>query len=926
MNVVHLPEGTLTFLFTDIEGSTKLNQKHDTIMSSVLARHDQLIEDSVAQHDGSVVRPRGEGDSRFTVFQRATDAIASACDIQRKLGQEPWPQDLKIRVRMALHTGEADVINGDYRGTAVDRCARLRSVGHGGQVLISQTTYDLVRDVLPQGISLRDLGSHRLKDLGRPEQVFQLLHPDLPDQFPPLKSLGSLPNNLPIQANRFVGRESDLVKIQKRLEDSRLLTLTGPGGCGKTRLSLQVAAEVLEQYPDGAWFMELAGLSDPELVLPTVAAALNVREEAQRDLVQTLVDAIQPRTLLLVLDNCEHLIAACARLATTLLQVCPNVRILASSREPLNIAGETIWPVAPLPYPDPQRLPTLEQLTQYEAVRLFIDRAVALKPTFQVTNQNAPAVAQICYQLDGIALAIELAAARIKTLQTAEKIAERLNRRFRLLTGGSRTALPRQQTLEAAIAWSYDLLSESEKLIFQRLSIFIGGWTLEAAEVICADEALDEFEVLENLTLLVDKSLVTTEELDGDVRYRFLESIWRYSQQQALTDSDALVRQHWNWFLALAEEADTQLQGADQLAWLNRLEQERRNFRGALERSEEADPEIALKLVGSLWRFWYLRSYLREGRQWLTTVLNRPEPDALRSEWAKVLNGAGVLAYAQGDYDSAQSLHRQSLERRQALEDQRGMMDSFNNLGVVSERQGDFATAQSLYEQCLEIAQSLDDQDAIADALNNLGPLVWEQQPEQAQQYFEQSLAIRRSQGDRRGIADALNNLGVMAQENGDLDQAEVLMNESLEIVRQLGDRASIADGLNNLGVIACMKGEFEAARPRFEESLEIRCKLENQVGIAESLGNLGMVAKDMQDYTVAKSYFEQSLELRRQLGLRAEMADSLYELGCVTQAQGEVQMAETRYRESLELFRACEYTPGIEMCEAALSNLGESV
>lgn len=512
-----LPTGTITFLFTDVEGSTKLWEQYPDTMRPVLTRHDALVEDWVERYDGTVVRPRGEGDSRFAVFVRATDAVVAACAIQQALFSEPWPTSISLRVRVALHTGEADLRDGDYYGSAVNRCARLRSIGHGGQTLLSQVTYELVRDALPEAVRLSALGSHRLKDLQRPEQVFQLLHPALPDNFPPLKSLDALPNNLPMQLTSFIGRQREMAEVKQLLTNSRLLTLTGAGGCGKTRLGLQVSADLLEEYVDGVWLAELAALTDPMLVPQAVASVLSAREEPGRQQIETLTDFLKLKSLLLVLDNCEHLVAACAQLATALLRFCPNLWILATSREALGIAGETIWRIPPLSLPSAQMAP-LERLIQYEAVRLFIERATAVLPAFTVTNQNAPAVAQVCYRLDGIPLAIELAAARVKVL-TVEQIYDRLDNQFRLLTGGSRTALPRQQTLRGAIDWSYNLLSEAEQALLCRLSVFAGGWTLEAAEAICAGENIDEIEVLDLLTYLADKSLVIVEQQSEEVRY-----------------------------------------------------------------------------------------------------------------------------------------------------------------------------------------------------------------------------------------------------------------------------------------------------------------------------------------------------------------------------------------------------------------------
>lgn len=483
-----MPTGTVTFLFTDIEGSTSHWDKHEEAMRPALRRHDALLHEAIATHNGFNFKTIG--DAFCAVFATATDALEAALQAQRALTAQSWEGlgSNGICVRMALHTGAAEMRDNDYFGPPLNRVARLLSTGYGGQILLSQATHELVRDLLPAGVGMRDMGLHRLKDLGRAEQVYQLTTLDLLSDFPKLKSVDFWPNNLPQQTTSFIGREKELLAIKELLAKTRLLTLTGAGGAGKTRLALQVAADLLEGEENGVFLAEFASLSDPALVGQTVAQALDVREEANRPITQTLTEFLKPKKLLLLFDNCEHVLNEAARLADALLRACPGIRVLASSREGLNITGETTYRVPSLSLPDPKKPQTVESLNQYEAVRLFIERARAAQPNFVVTNQNAPAVAQLCHRLDGIPFAIELAAARVRAM-SVEQISNRLDDRFRLLTGGSRTALPRQQTLRAMIDWSYDLLSDDEKTLLRRLSVFAGGWTLEAAEAVCADEA-----------------------------------------------------------------------------------------------------------------------------------------------------------------------------------------------------------------------------------------------------------------------------------------------------------------------------------------------------------------------------------------------------------------------------------------------------
>src|SRR5579859_796700 len=478
-----MPAETVIFLFTDIEGSTQMWERRQQAMQAPLARHDALLRQAVADHNGHIVKMTGDG--CHAAFAGALEGALAALQAQQALAAEAWPEIAPdaLRVRMGLYAGEAEARAGDYYGSSVNRAARLMSVAHGGQILISAAAADLLRDRLPHGVALRDLGEHRLKDLSRPERVLQLTAAGLRADFPPIKSLNSFMHNLPVQLTPFIGRERELVEIDRLLAGTHLLTLTGSGGTGKTRLSLQAAAALLPDFADGAWLVELAPLADPALVAQSAATALGVRETGGRPMLEALADYLRAKQLLLILDNCEHLVAACAGLAEQLLRQCPRLKILASSREALGIAGETTYPVPSLSLPAAAGGSGAEALSQSEAASLFVDRAQAALPTFALTDDNAAAVATVCRRLDGIPLAIELAAARVRLLRVDE-IAARLDDRFRLLTGGSRTALPRQQTLRALIDWSYDLLTEPERALLRRLAVFAGGWTLEAAEAV----------------------------------------------------------------------------------------------------------------------------------------------------------------------------------------------------------------------------------------------------------------------------------------------------------------------------------------------------------------------------------------------------------------------------------------------------------
>ncbi len=553
-------------MFTDIEGSTRLWESYPTEMSVALAKHDALLRHAIEAQRGYVFKT--VGDAFCAAFPTAPEALTAALEAQLALAQESWLTPSPIKVRMALHTGAVESRDNDYFGQPLNRVARLLSTGYGGQSLLSQVTYNLVRDSLPIQTALKDLGEHRLKDLARPEQIYQLVHPGLMSEFPPLKSLDSvsLPNNLPQQVTSFIGREKELARIQEALTRSRLLTLTGAGGSGKSRLSLQAAADALETYPDGAWLVELAPLADPNLVPQTVAAVLGIKEQAGQTITQALTNGLKEKRLLLLLDNCEHLLSACAQVVAALIRACPNVTVLATSREALGIGGEQVYRVPSLSLPDPKAsmAATAESLSQFEAVRLFIDRAQAVRSEFTVTNANAPALAQLCFHLDGIPLAIELAAARTRAM-AVEQINDKLDSRFRLLTGGDKSALPRQQTLRALIDWSYDLLTDSEKTLLARLSVFAGGWTLEAAEAVCAGEPVEDWEVLDLLTSLADKSLILSEEIPGEqaTRYRMLETIRQYAAECLSGSGEkAMVRErHIDFFVSLVEAAKPNMRG-----------------------------------------------------------------------------------------------------------------------------------------------------------------------------------------------------------------------------------------------------------------------------------------------------------------------------------------------------------------------------
>jgi predicted ATPase/DNA-binding SARP family transcriptional activator len=713
---------------------------------------------------------------------------------------------------------------------------------------------------------------------------------------PPLRSLEAFAHNLPAQWTRFIGRERTMAEVKRLLTGARLLTLTGIGGCGKTRLALQVAADLLAQYDDGVWLVELASLADPALVPRTMASTLGLREDPARSPVETLLSYLRPRALLLLLDNCEHLLSPCAELAAELLRGCPQLRLLATSREELGIVGEQTYPVPPLSLPDPTQLPPLERLREFEAVQLFADRAALSQPSFVVTRANATAVAQVCHHLDGIPLAIELAA-RVKVM-SVEQLAGRLEDVFRLLTGGSRTALPRQRTLRAMIDWSYNLLSEEERALLRRLSVFAGGWTLPAAEAVCADNG----EVLDLLTQLAEKSLVEVEQQAGVARYRFLETVRQYSRERLneAGEADAARSSHLEFFLRLAEEAEPNLTGPDRRAWLERLDREHDNLRAALEWSRASGNETALRLAGALFWFWNHRGHAYEGRVWLEKALSGGRPaapgPARTASRAKALWAAGTLAWIQCHKDAARPRLEESLTIWQEVGDKQGLGRSLRELGNVLGDQGDLAMARSLHERSAALFRETANKWDLALSLAMLGADEVGDDTV-VRSAAEESLALYRGLRDEWGIALALEGLGLHAGHKGDHSMARSLFEEALAGHRAEGDTWNIAELLNLLGEVAQRQGEPERAAQLFRESLPLHRDVGDRGAIAIVFHNLGAVAQLQGQHGRAARLFA-AAEALREGGIGTprysltDRADRERDLAAVRAALGEEAFA----------------------------------
>jgi predicted ATPase/class 3 adenylate cyclase len=837
------PTGTITFLFTDIEGSTKLWEHYPAAMQAALARHDDILHNAIEGREGYIFKT--VGDAFCAAFPTASDALKAALEAQRGLLREEWSQTGPLRVRMALHTGAAEERDSDYFGPPLNRISRLLSAGYGGQVLLSLASQELVCDELPEEVSLKDLGERRLKDLFRPERVFQLLAPDLPSSFPPLKTLDARLNNLPVQPTPLVGREREVAEVAERLhsEEVRLLTLIGPGGTGKTRLALQTAADFLEKFEDGVFFVALATITDPTLVASAISQPLGVKESAEQPLEESLKVYLREKNLLLLLDNFEQILEG-APLVGELLGACPKLKVLVSSRISLRLYGEQEYMVPPLALPDPRVLPPLKVLTQYEAVRLFIERARAVKADFSVSNENAPAVAEICARLDGLPLAIELAAARIRILPL-QKMLERLSNRLKLLKGGARDLPTRQQTLRGTIDWSYDLLEEGEKRLFARLSVFAGGRTLEAIEEICDPEG--GLEVLEVVEPLLEKSLLRQQEgPGGEPRFVMLETIHEYAREklQESGEAETIKHTHAEYFLTLAKDAEPELKGHGQLEWLERLEAENDNMRAALSWSlGGADAELGLRLAGALWWFWHVRGHMSEGQRWLEEGLAE-KPGGPTGPRAKALSGLGRLVMAQGDLELGTKLLEESLALYRELGDDVGTARALTFLGYAANLQGDHERARILGEEALALSRRLHDLWNVCLTLNILAFTAYDQDAqEKAAALWEESLALSREIGDVRGISTALNSVGWVALVEGDFERASAVFEETLEIDRKLQDKQGVAYSLGNRAWAALHQGDHGRARTLFGETLELSREMGDKASIAESLGGLAGVA-----------------------------------------------------------------------------------
>ncbi len=803
--MTRLPTGTVTFFFSDIEGSTRLIQQLGERYPDVLLAHHTIQREALAANRGHELRT--EGDSFFIVFESALEACAGAAAVQEMLAQHSWPQDGKVRVRIGLHTGEATLVGNEYLGLDVHRAARVASAGHGGQVLVSETTRALVEHALPPRLTLKDLGLHRLKDMARPERLFQLSVEGLPSEFPALKTLETTPNNLPTQLTSFIGRDDQVREARQLLQRSRLLTLTGPGGTGKTRLSLQIAAGILDQFPDGVYFVPLSAVQDPELVPSAIAQALSISTTGRRRPIDALVEHLHDKRTLLVLDNFEQLLSA-APIATELLEASPGLRVLVSSRATLRVYGEQEFPVPPLALPDLKALPDLSTLSQFEAVRLFIERAVASKPDFKATNENAPAIAGICERVDGLPLAIELAAARVK-LFSPQALLSRLEKSLSALGSGARDAPARQQTLRGAILWSYDMLDAAGRRLLARFSVFARGASFDQLEAVCGPADDVGGDVVEALDQLADQSLLRRVPDVDEPRFLMLQTIREFAMEQLEASGEAVGtrNKHVQAFIALAQQAEPNLFGPERREWLDRLEIDHDNFRAALDWClESGDARDALRLTGAFWRFWQMRGHIHEGRTRAGRVLTMPNSHEFPRERTLALEAAGGLAYWQADMD----------------------------------------VAQHFYDECLELTRQVGDKRAVANAIyNDAFPMVISRTTiPRARELLEEALGLFRELGDDQRVARTLWGLGNASYFDKDYAAAKPALEEAQALSRRVDDRFNLAWSTHTLGLVATNTEDIAAGRKYFMEALQLFVEAQDVSGITLQLDNLSGIAR----------------------------------------------------------------------------------
>jgi predicted ATPase/class 3 adenylate cyclase/Tfp pilus assembly protein PilF len=909
-----LPEGTVTILFTDIEGSTRLLLQSSDGFTALLEAHRELLRRAFQRHGGIEVDT--QGDAFLVVFRRAPQALLAAAEAQQRLADHPWPENTSVRVRMGIHTGAPVRTQEGYAGLALHQGARIMSAGHGGQVLFSQATADLVRGDLPTGMVVRDLGVHRLKDLPEPEHLYQLEIDGLPREFPSLRTLGDRGNNLPTPATRLIGREELVQRVVGflRRDDIRLATLTGPGGCGKSRLAIQAASELLPDCPDGVSWVALASISTPGLVVSAIASALGVREGHGESLEASLAKYLGTRRRLLLLDNFEQILGA-APLITNLLAVCPGLKVLVTSRAALRLTGEQEILVPPLELPDLARDEPLERLLHSPAVTLFVERARSANPDFSVTVDAARDVARICTQLDGLPLGIELAAARTKLL-SPHALLGRMAQRLGVLTGGARDLPVRHQSLRDTIAWSYDLLSLVEQAVFRRFGVFVGGSTLEALEEVCPGDGVSSRDILDSVDSLLTGSLLTISRGGAaDDRISMLVTIREFALERLEASGEgARVRErHARWAARRAETLAAELYGHQQITASARLEQEHENIRAALDWLSEHRRDRALSLAASVWPFWRMHNHLSEGRGYLERLLASAGDAVDARTRAAALLGLGNLTRDSGRHDQASELLHESERWAKAAGDVSLQGRVRTVLGWVAWFQGQQNRARDWVRESADLLRTTDDRWGLADALHMLGHIQIDAGDlDAAHASFEESLSLFRGVGDGWNLAQPLKDLGLIAARRGDYAAARPMYEESLGFLLGTGDKVQLVDSLNRVGELDLLIGAPEAAQARFESALAIARDVDNKTLVVETLMRFVELAEGRGKFTEARRLLDEALTLARSAQHQRLIAGIFHNLAYVELQEGQCEKAAAMLAGALRIHKSLDRELGI--------------
>ena len=901
-----LPHGSVTFLFTDIEGSTQLNRELDTEYPELLTGYHRTVRDSVTAHRGFLIQTQGDG--CFAAFGDAGDAVGAAVACQLELLSEARRGQRELKVRMGLHTGRAVPVGGDYTALAVHRAARVSSAAHGGQILCSAATLALATARLDESDELRaeDLGPYILKDFPDAEHLYQIVHRALSITFPPPRAASPKMHNLPVRRTAFIGRQKDKTELKKLIQSDQFVSVVGSGGAGKTRIAIEVADDLAFHFAQGAWLVELAGLTDGSVVASACAQALGVQVAPELDALDTLSRSLEGKELLIVLDNCEHLLDACAEIADRLLRSCPGVNILATTRQRIGIPAEVVWRIPSMGVPAPGLAETAE-LVGYDSVRLFAERAAHTYLDFSLDEQNSAAIAEICRRLDGIPLAIELAAARAGSMEPRQ-IAELLDDRFQLLSEGNRAALPRHRTLRAALEWSFDLLGSAERDLFDSLGVFAGGWNLEAAVSICGSGVAGSVIVV--LADLEQCSLVARKTDGPNPRYEMLETVRELARAhlEEKHRAERLRQDHFDWYLKLAEEAD--LEGEAQRRWIDLLRADHDNLRAALAfgSSSPDHGDATLRLASRLAPFWKIHGDIAEGASWLEQALASSAESS--PDRPSALLGAGGLAVVRGEYPVARALLEQSADLFRKRGDFVGAARTGFDLAWVAWHEGNVVQAAELLDRYLAIFDHAGDSKGLADAHRMLGVIAAERHDlDAATEHLQQALLLFQRRGDELGAAAALASLGITAEYRGDLTQACELMEDCLAIARECGDSRRVASSMDNLGFFWQQRGDLERARALHEESLSISRMIGDRSLVAAALTNLGSTARQQGALAAARPALSESLAIARDTADRSrDVADVLEEFAALEVAEGQLVKGLTLFASAESIRRSVGY------------------